>query len=737
MEHTFPGESEPTRAIIPNEEFEHSLKDADYSPPEEAWQKLDELYRDLDRLDRKRQARRSRGKVYVYDRPALIEGELEKIWGESGMAKPDNIFSANELILDRSCHLVPIERAPERSILSIVVWKVHIKTPEAPKGRNIVIVSGDMTIRGGSVAIREDMTYAAASELATAEGIPFVYFAEGSGARIGLDRLVSHSLNYDDESDELYLSASDYKLLKPLVMARPRIGGKTGGEESYVVTSIIGGVPGIRADIDGEYLYLTEPDYRIHGDNVEAHERKVIINGTEQRRWVISSIIKSSPELNQENLSGSARTARASSMAFHSVPTMAIITDTCTGIISYNVRLLKRVIQTRQSEIILTGYRALNALYGGEKIFSSNRELGGPEIMGPNGVSHRIAEDERDACRLLLRWIRGLPPVVGKKTPSIRCDDTIERDIGEALIGPNGLISPPAPDAERPKSYDGLRLAEILFDSGSAEEEMAEWGGGVRVGRATMGGLPIGFIAVETGTSIKHVPADPADPDTATKDKMEFGQVWYPDSAFKTAQWIEFMRRERRPLVIMPNWRGFAGGKLELFEEVLKYGAMIVDELSKYDLPVVLYMPPYAEIRGGAWVVVDSQINPDHIKFLVDEHATGSVLEPSGMESVPLVEREIRKDMRKNDPALAKLYDERKRYPGQLDRVRDIDEKLDEREKELYPKYVKKWIRIFRKHNTAERMKIVGTAHEVVSTGKARERIYNALVEGLEKVEWE
>jgi len=737
MEHTFPGESEPTRAIIPNEEFEHSLKDADYSPPEEAWQKLHELYRDLDRLDRKRQARRSKGKVYVYDRPALIEGELEKIWGESGKAIPDNLFSAHELILDRSGHLVPIERAPERNILSIVVWKVRIKTPEAPEGRDIVIVSGDMTIRGGSVAIREDMTYAAASELASAEGIPFVYFAEGSGARIGLDRLVSHSLNYDDESDELYLTASDYKLLKPLVAARPRTAGLAGSEGSYVVTSIIGGVPGIRADIDEGYLYLTEPDYRVHSDNVEAHERKVIVNGAEQQRWVISSIIKSSPELNQENLSGSARMARASSMAFHSVPTMAIVTDTCTGIISYNVRLLKRVIQTKQSEIILTGYRALNALYGGDKIFSSNRELGGPDIMGPNGVSHRIAEDERDACKLLLGWIRGLPPAIGKKTPLIPFDDSISRDVEEDLIGDKGLISPLAIDAERPKPYDGLKLAEILFDMGSTQEEMGAWGGGVRVGRASMGGIPIGFIAVETGTTVKHIPADPADPDTVAVDKMEFGQVWYPDSSFKTAQWIEFMRRERRPLVIMPNWRGFAGGKRELFEEILKYGAMIVDELSKYDLPVVLYMPPYAEIRGGAWVVVDSQINPEHIKFLVDEHATGSVLEPSGMESVPLVEREIRKDMRDNDPVLAKLYDERKRYPGQLDRVRDIDEKLDEREKELYPSYVKKWIRIFRKHNTAERMKIVGTAHELVPTGKARERIYSALVEGLEKIDWE
>jgi acetyl-CoA carboxylase carboxyltransferase component len=36
--------------------------------------------------------------------------------------------------------------------------------------------------------------------------------------------------------------------------------------------------------------------------------------------------------------------------------------------------------------------------------------------------------------------------------------------------------------------------------------------------------------------------------------------VWYPDSAFKTAQSIEDMNREGLPLFIFANWRGFSGG---------------------------------------------------------------------------------------------------------------------------------------------------------------------------------
>ena len=724
-EHVFQGGETPTRALVPYEELEREMKETGYIPSEDRFRKVSELYRDMDILGRKRQMRRSRGKVYVYDRVTLLEEEAKKIWGVAGKRAPDDFFHARELILDPSGTLVPVKREPGRNRLSMVVWRISIRTPETPEGRDVIAISGDMTLRGGSVAIREDMTYVAASELACDEGIPFIYFAEGSGARIGLDRIVSHRLLYDEESDELYLTPGDHEVLKPLVMAEER-------GDRFVVSSIIGGVPGIRIDEEGGYLYLNESDYAVHKEFVEAHPIEESAGEEERRRWVIDRIVRSSPEINQENLSGSARMARASSLAFHSVPTMAVVTDTCTGIISYNVRLLKRVIQTRESEIILTGYRALNALYGGEKIFSSNRELGGPGIMGPNGVSHRIVENEREACAHLLEWLRGLPPRIGDCVPVIANPDPVGRDVREDIIGPNAVIQPPEPDAERPHPYDALRLAEVLFDMESTREEMYDWGKTVRVGRATIGGIPIGFIAVETGTAIKKIPADPSDTESFAKNKLQFGQVWYPDSSYKTAQWIEFMCRERKPLVILPNWRGFAGGKSELFEEVLKYGSMIVDELSKYDLPVILYMPPYAEIRGGAWVVIDTQINPGHIRFLVDEHATGSVLEPSGMESVPLVEREIRKDMRSNDELLVRLYNERNRHIGQLERVRDIDRRIDERENETYPDYVKKWIRIFRKHNTAERMKAVGAAYEVVRTGEARERIYHLLKAGLD-----
>lgn len=46
---------------------------------------------------------------------------------------------------------------------------------------------------------------------------------------------------------------------------------------------------------------------------------------------------------------------------------------------------------------------------------------------------------------------------------------------------------------------------------------------------------------------------------------------------------------------------------------VLQAGSLIVEALRTYRQPVTVYLPPGAELRGGAWVVVDGQINADQV----------------------------------------------------------------------------------------------------------------------------
>jgi acetyl-CoA carboxylase carboxyltransferase component len=100
-------------------------------------------------------------------------------------------------------------------------------------------------------------------------------------------------------------------------------------------------------------------------------------------------------------------------------------------------------------------------------------------------------------------------------------------------------------------------------------------------------------------------------------------QVWYPDSANKTAQALQEFDREGLPLVILANWRGFSGGQRDLFEGVLQAGSCIVEALRHYRRPVIVYLPPGCELRGGAWVVIDSQINSSAIEMYAGAASSG------------------------------------------------------------------------------------------------------------------
>lgn len=68
-----------------------------------------------------------------------------------------------------------------------------------------------------------------------------------------------------------------------------------------------------------------------------------------------------------------------------------------------------------------------------------------------------------------------------------------------------------------------------------------------------------------------------------------------------------------------------------MLQSILKEGAKIVDGLSSYKHPVIVYLVPNGELRGGAWVVLDPSINPEQMTMYVDNESRGGVLEPEGI----------------------------------------------------------------------------------------------------------
>ena len=225
-----------------------------------------------------------------------------------------------------------------------------------------------------------------------------------------------------------------------------------------------------------------------------------------------------------ECLQGSGEIASATSRAYKSTVTMAYVTGRSVGIGAYCSRLCQRVIQHTDAPLILTGASALNKVLGRE-VYTSNAQIGGPRVMGANGVSHVVVSDDVRGVSNILRWLSYVPERRGAPLPFSprRGDgfDTIHRPVG---FRPNAT------------PHDPREMLHHFFDRDSFMETMTDWGRSVVTGRARLGGLPIGAVAVETRTSEKTVPADPAFEGAQIAEEQQAGQVWFPDSAFKTAQ---------------------------------------------------------------------------------------------------------------------------------------------------------------------------------------------------------
>lgn len=146
-----------------------------------------------------------------------------------------------------------------------------------------------------------------------------------------------------------------------------------------------------------------------------------------------------------------------------------------------------------------------------------------------------------------------------------------------------------------------------------------------------------------------------------------------------------------------------------MFDEVLKFGSMIVDALVAYQQPIFVYIPPFAELRGGAWVVVDSTINADIMEFYAAENSRGGVLEPAGAASIKFRDRDISATAHRVDHELIAL--DKKLLAAKADTAScaAITKQIKAREKALFGVFQQVAVHFADLHDTPGRMKAKGT----------------------------
>ncbi|XP_018604528.1 acetyl-CoA carboxylase isoform X4 [Scleropages formosus] len=628
-----------------------------------------------DLLQSKRFQAQSLGTTYVYDFPEMFRQALFKLWGP-GDSYPKDVLSCTELVLDPQGRLVQMNRLPGDNEVGMVAFWMKMKTPEYPEGRDIIVICNDITHMIGSFGPKEDLLFLQASQLARSEGIPRIYISANSGARIGLAEEVHHKFQvaWIDPQDP-------YKGFK--------------------------------------YLFLTPQDYtRISSCN-SVHCQHVEEGG--ESRYIITDIIGKEEGLGVENLRGSGTIAGESSLAYEEIVTISLVTCRAIGIGAYLVRLGQRVIQVENSHIILTGAAALNKVLGRE-VYTSNNQLGGVQIMHNNGVTHTTVPDDFEGVFTILQWLSYMPKNNHSLVPVVQPKDPPDREID--FIPTKTPYDPRWMLTGRPHPTVKGAWQSGFFDHGSFMEIMKSWAQTVVVGRARLGGIPLGVIAVETRTVEVAIPADPANPESEAKLLQQAGQVWFPDSAFKTAQAIQDLNRERLPLLVFANWRGFSGGMKDMYDQVLKFGAYIVDSLREFRQPVLVYIPPHAELRGGSWVVIDPSINPLCMELYADRESRGGVLEAEGTVEIKFRGKDLLKTMRRIDPVCARLVKQLGTPDLAEEERRKLECELKAREEFLLPIYHQVAVLFVDLHDTPGRMQEKGTITDILEWKNARVFFY-------------
>ncbi|KZV44505.1 Acetyl-CoA carboxylase 1 isoform 1 [Dorcoceras hygrometricum] len=641
-------------------------------------------YKPLDTIDQKRLLARKSNTTYCYDFPLAFEACLDKSWTQHpGVSKPkdkDIVHVTEFIFADRKgawgTPLVSVVQQPGLNDVGMVAWRMDMSTPEFPSGRTIFVVANDVTFKNGSFGPREDAFFQAVTDVACTQKVPLIYLAANSGARIGVaDEVKScFKVGWSDE---------------------------TSPERGF------------------QYIYLTPEDYARTESSVVAHELKL---SSSESRWVIDTIVGKEDGLGVENLTGSGAIASAYSRAYKETFTLTYVTGRTVGIGAYLARLGMRCIQRLDQPIILTGFSALNKLLGRE-VYSSHMQLGGPKIMATNGVVHLTVSDDLEGISSILKWLSFVPPYSGGPLPIMTPLDPPDRpveyvpetscDPRAAICGVNG---------------SGKWLGG-MFDRESFIETLEGWARTVVTGRAKLGGIPVGIVAVETQTMMQVIPADPGQLDSHERVVPQAGQVWFPDSASKTAQALMDFNREELPLFILANWRGFSGGQRDLFEGILQAGSTIVENLRTYTQPVFIYIPMMGELRGGAWVVVDGKINPDHVEMYAEQTARGNVLEPEGLIEIKFRTRELLECMSRIDPQLIALKKKllESRTTAAHETLEDLHKQIKAREKQLLPLYTQIATKFAELHDTSLRMAAKGVIKEVVEWKKSRSFFYRRL----------
>ena len=234
----------------------------------------------------------------------------------------------------------------------MVGFSCTFRTPEYPEGREVVIVANDVTYQSGSFGVAEDDFFAKVTRFAAAGGVP--------------------------QSVPVLKQWCPHRARRGVETARRRQVGQQRPLEGF-----------------GILVYVTPEDLEKLPEGVDVKPKNR--NGHHEIEAIIGSDDQVPDGIGVENLRGSGTIAGETPRAYEETFTLSYVSGRSVGIGAYLNRLGQRVIQMKTGPMILTGFQALNKLLG-KAVYTSQDQLGGQQIMVPNGVTHLGVDDDYEGA---------------------------------------------------------------------------------------------------------------------------------------------------------------------------------------------------------------------------------------------------------------------------------------------------------------------------------------------------
>jgi methylmalonyl-CoA carboxyltransferase large subunit len=329
------------------------------------------------------------------------------------------------------------------------------------------------------------------------------------------------------------------------------------------------------ATVDGRLVHLASQDFTVAGGAAgEVHCDKIseMMHLSLKTGTPFMFINDSGGARVQEgidSLSGYGRVFYNNVVLSGTVPQISLICGPCAGGAAYSPALTDFIIQTKQSQMFITGPQVIKQVTG--EVVTAE-DLGGPGAqMNLSGVSHLIAENDEEAIYQCRRLLSFMPSNNLEDPPRLNVNLPLESDAAMNAVVP----------VDNKLAYDIRNVISRILDQQDFLETHGGFAPNIVVGFGRIQGRPIGIVANQPSVLAGALDINASD---------------------KSARFVRFCNAFNIPLVTFVDVPGFLPGVEQEHSGIIRHGAKMLFAYSAATVPKITVV--LRKAYGGAYLAM-------------------------------------------------------------------------------------------------------------------------------------